>query len=142
MNATRLLLVLGVGAAALALAGCGGSSNSAGTTSTTTTTPTSSTPTGHGGKKLDGTVGPGFDISLTDSSGKAVTTLAAGTYTIVVDDKADIHNFHLTGPGVDKSTDVGGTGKVTWTVDLKDGQYHVQCDPHSSQMNGDFTVTG
>jgi len=140
MNVKRLSLVLGVAVAALALAGCGGSSNSTGTT--TTTTPTSSTPPSHTGKKLEGTVGPGFDIGLADSSGKAVSTLAAGTYTITVDDKADIHNFHLTGPGVDKSTDIGGTGKVTWTVDLKAGQYHYQCDPHSSQMNGDFTVTG
>jgi len=137
VNAHRLSLALGVAAAALALAGCGGSSNSAGTT----TTPTSSTPTGHGGKKLDGTVGPGFDISLTDASGKAVTTLAPGTYTIAVDDEGNIHNFHLTGPGVDKATDIGGTGTETWTVDLKDGQYHYQCDAHSSEMNGDFTVS-
>lgn len=140
MNTRRLALALGVALAAVVLAGCGGSNNSAATT--TTTTPTTSTPAGHGGKKLEGTVGPGFDISLTDSSGKAVTTLTAGTYAITVDDKADIHNFHLTGPGVDKSTDIGGTGKVTWTVDLKDGQYHYQCDPHASQMNGDFTVSG
>jgi plastocyanin len=139
MNAKRLFLALGIAVVALAVAGCGGSSNSANTTTTTTT---SSTPPGHAGKKLDGSVGPGFDISLTDSSGKAVTTLAPGTYTITVDDQADIHNFHLTGPGVDKSTDVGGTGKVTWTVDLKAGQYHYQCDPHASQMNGDFTVSG
>jgi plastocyanin len=146
MNAKRLFPALGAAALALALAGCGASSNSAGTTSTTTTTSSTttptSTPTGHGGKKLEGTVGPSFDISLTDSSGKAVTTLAAGTYTIVVDDQANIHNFHLTGPGVDKSTDIGGTGKETWTVDLKAGQYHYQCDAHASSMNGDFTVTG
>ena len=91
--------------------------------------------------KLDATVGPGFTITL-DQNGNAVSTLAAGTYTIAVDDKSDIHNFHLTGPGVDKATDVGGTGKETWKVELKDGSYHFQCDPHASSMNGSFTVSG
>jgi plastocyanin len=90
---------------------------------------------------LDGTVGPGFTITL-DQNGKSVSTLAPGTYTIDVNDKSDIHNFHLTGPGVDKATDVGGTGTETWTVDLKDGSYHFQCDPHASSMNGSFTVSG
>ena len=139
MNAPRLSLALGVAVAALAVSGCGGSSNSAETT--TTTTPTASTPAGHGGKKLEGTVGPGFDIGLTQN-GRPVTTVPAGTYTIAVDDEGSFHNFHLTGPGVDKSTDIDGTGKVTWTVDLKSGQYHYQCDAHAQSMNGDFTVSG
>ena len=91
------------------------------------------------GNTLEGTVGPGFTITLTQN-GKPVTALAAGTYTITVDDKANIHDFHLTGPGVDKATDVSGTGTTTWTVDLKAGKYHYQCDPHASSMNGNFTV--
>ena len=70
-----------------------------------------------------------------------MTTLAAGTYTIQVDDQSGIHNFHLTGPGVDEMTDVGTTGMTTWTVTFEAGSYHFQCDPHSSQMNGDFQVT-
>jgi plastocyanin len=70
-----------------------------------------------------------------------VTTLAAGTYTITVDDQADIHNFHLTGPGVDEDSGVSETGTSTWTVTFKAGSYHFQCDPHSSSMNGDVEVT-
>jgi plastocyanin len=125
--------------AAFAVAGCGGSSNG---TATETSTTTSTETTQATGTTLKGNVGPGFDISLTTADGKAVTTLPAGSYTIVVDDQADIHNFHLTGPGVDSMTDVSGTGTVTWNVDLQAGSYHFQCDPHASTMNGDFTVTG
>ena len=89
---------------------------------------------------LVATVGPGFVISLT-MGGKKVTKLKAGTYTITVSDKSNIHDFHLTGPGVNKVTSVGGTGSQTWTVKLKPGKYHYQCDPHASFMNGTFSVT-
>jgi plastocyanin len=89
---------------------------------------------------LTGTVGPGFSISLT-SGGKKVTKLKAGTYTIKISDKSNIHDFHLSGPGLNKTTSVGGTGAQTWTVKLKAGKYHYQCDPHSTFMNGNFTVT-
>jgi plastocyanin len=89
---------------------------------------------------LTGTVGPGFTISLT-AGGKKVSKLKAGTYTVKISDKSNIHNFHLTGPGLNKSTSVGGTGSQTWTLKLKKGKYHYQCDPHASFMNGSFTVS-
>ena len=92
------------------------------------------------GGTLNGTVGPGFTISLTQG-GKKVSKLKAGAYTIVVADKASSHNFHLTGPGVNKSTSVGSTGKSTWKVMLKKGTYKFVCDPHSSFMKGSFTVS-
>ena len=90
--------------------------------------------------KLAGSVGPGFAISLTQG-GKKVSKLKAGTYTIVVADKANIHDFHLTGPGINKKTSVGGTGTSTWTVTLKKGTYTYVCDPHSAFMKGSFTVS-
>jgi plastocyanin len=90
--------------------------------------------------KLTGTVGPGFTISLT-KSGKKVTTLKAGKYTFAISDKSSIHNFHLSGPGVNKSTSVGKTGNSSWTVTLKKGTYKYVCDPHASSMKGSFTVT-
>ena len=136
MIGTRPVLVGLLAVAALALAGCGGGSSS-NTSNTTTSSPT--TTSAAGDMTLDATVGPGFTITLTQN-GKDVSTLTAGSYTINVDDKSNIHNFHLTGPGVDKATDVGGTGTQTWTVDLKKGSYHFQCDPHASSMNGSFTV--
>jgi len=89
---------------------------------------------------LVGKVGPGFTISLT-MAGKKVSKLKAGTYAIQVHDNAVIHNFHLTGPGVNKSTSVNQTATKTWILKLKAGKYHYQCDPHASFMSGNFTVT-
>jgi plastocyanin len=91
---------------------------------------------------LAGTVGPGFTITLA-KAGKKVTTLKAGSYTITVNDKANIHNFHLLGPGVNKQiTTVPAVGKKTVTVLLKKGTYTYQCDPHASGgMKGTFKVT-
>src|SRR5207248_5182899 len=83
----------------------------------------------------------GIVISLVDGNGDPVTTLAAGTYTIVVHDHSAFHNFHLSGPGVDRSTSVQFVGDATWTVTVSAGSYHFQCDAHPSLMKGDITVT-
>jgi plastocyanin len=90
--------------------------------------------------KLHALVSDPVNISLT-VGGKKVSTLKAGRYTIVVRDTASDHDFHLTGPGVNKSTTVGGTGTQTWTVTLKKGTYKYVCDPHAIFMKGSFTVT-
>ena len=90
---------------------------------------------------LTGEVGPGFTIEV-KKAGKDVKTLKAGKYTIKVEDKASIHNFHLFGPGVNKKTGVGFKGETTWTIKLKPGKYTYQCDPHVfSGMKGSFKVT-
>lgn len=90
--------------------------------------------------ELQARVGPGFTITLTDDTGTKVTKLDPGTYTIQVEDESDQHDFHLLGPGVDRSTSVAGTGKETWTVTFADGLYTFVCDPHSGAMKGSFTV--
>ncbi|HWG56820.1 MAG TPA: plastocyanin/azurin family copper-binding protein [Gaiellaceae bacterium] len=90
--------------------------------------------------RLVATVGPGFTISLADASGAAVAKIEPGTYDISVRDLSDEHNFHLFGPGVDRATDVAGTGTSTWTVTFRDGRYTFVCDPHPSSMRGTFTV--
>jgi plastocyanin len=90
---------------------------------------------------LKGEVGPGFTVEVKTAAGKDVKTLKAGTYTIKVEDKANIHNFHLIGPGLNKSTTVPFKGTQTWTIKLKAGTYKYQCDPHMSQMHGTFKVT-
>jgi hypothetical protein len=56
-------------------------------------------------------------------------------------DLASIHDFHLTGPGVDKKTSIGGTGTTQWTVKLKQGTHHFVCDPHHTIMHGVIAVT-
>jgi plastocyanin len=88
---------------------------------------------------LVGTDGPGFTITLT-KAGKKVATLPAGTYVVKVQDKSNIHDFHLTGPGVNKKTSVAGTATTTWKLTLKRGTYKYICDPHASFMKGSFTV--
>jgi plastocyanin len=91
-------------------------------------------------KTLQGTVGPGFTITLT-SGGKKVTSLKAGKYTIKVSDKSDIHNYHLRGPGVNKEiTSVSFKGTKSYTVTLKKGKYTYVCDPHAAAMKGSFSV--
>lgn len=82
---------------------------------------------------LSASVGPGFTISMQPTS-------TAGTYTVTVSDQSASHNFHLSGPGVNRSTGVGFVGTQTWTVTLSAGTYRYQCDPHSADMNGSFTV--
>jgi ABC-type amino acid transport substrate-binding protein len=91
--------------------------------------------------KLVGTTGPGFKIQLTEA-GQSVKKLKAGRYTLVVHDKAAIHDFHLTGPGIDnKVTSVPFIGTKTVAVTLKRGKYTFQCDPHAALgMKGSFTV--
>jgi plastocyanin len=84
---------------------------------------------------LTGTVGPGFTITMNKK------TVKAGTYTITIHDLASIHDFHITGPGVNKATSVTGTGTTKWTVKLKKGTYHFVCDPHHTIMHGVLNVT-
>lgn len=88
---------------------------------------------------LVGTVGPGFTIVLT-KGGQKVKTLKPGKYTFAISDRSSAHNFHLRGPGVNKTTGVGARGKSTWAVTLRPGTYRFVCDPHSFQMKGAFTV--
>jgi plastocyanin len=97
---------------------------------------------GNGGAatpKLQGLVSDPVNITLT-VGGKKVSTLRPGRYTVVVRDTAADHDFHLTGPGVDRSTTIGGTGTWRWIVNLRKGSYTYVCDPHSSFMKGSFTV--
>ena len=96
-------------------------------------------PTAADNPQLVGNVGPGFTISVT-SGGAAVSHLDPGTYTLVVHDQADVHNFHLFGPGVNVSTDVDFVGDTTFTITLADGIYNFDCDAHPGVMKGAFAV--
>jgi hypothetical protein len=89
---------------------------------------------------LKGTDGPGFTITLKKGTTK-VTKVKAGKYKIVISDLSNIHNFHLTGPGINKKTGVTAKGTFTWTVTLKKGTYKFVCDPHAAIMKGSFKVT-
>jgi plastocyanin len=138
-----------LGAIALAAVACGGGGGGGGSESSTTTTGTesSTTTTATGTQELVGTDGEesnhdAFTITLKTADGSDVTTLAPGDYKLTVHDYSSIHNFHITGPGVDEATDIGGTGDSTFSITLQAGTYNFVCDPHASQMNGSFTVSG
>jgi plastocyanin len=80
-----------------------------------------------------GTVGPGFDIKM------LTQPKTAGTIKLVIQDKSNAHNFHLTGPGVNVKTSVSAVGTKTFTVTVKKGTYKFVCDPHLF-MKGSFVV--
>jgi plastocyanin len=150
---TRIALALAALLAGVALVGaaCGGDDAASDTTTETTTDTTTETTTEtttdttepiEVATRLQGSVGPGFEISLADEDGGPVTALAAGTYDLEVEDLSTAHNFHLTGPGdVDVATEVGEEGAETFTVELVPGTYTFVCDPHASTMRGTFEVT-
>ena len=149
MTRTRIGLVVGLAVMALAVAGCGGSNDSTTAATDTTATDTTATDTtatdtnAATATKLIGSVASDdFVITLTTEDGTPVTSLPAGDYTLEIVDKSDIHNFHMTGTGVDVMSEVGSQEDEDYPITLTAGSYHYQCDPHSSQMNGDFEVTG
>jgi plastocyanin len=132
MSRSRLALLLLLALLATGVAACGGDDEE----EADATTAAGAAATGAGGATITGSVGPGFDISVDGAEG-----LSPGTYTLVVDDQASEHNFHLTGPGgVDVSTNVGDEGEESFEVELAAGEYTFVCDPHASQMRGTFTV--
>lgn len=84
--------------------------------------------------------GDSFAISLTAANGAAVKHVDAGTYTLVVHDHSSLHNFRLSGPGVEVASGIDTVGDETFAVTLVDGTYFFQCDAHVGQMHGSFTV--
>ena len=80
-----------------------------------------------------GSDGPGFTIKM------AKVPTKPGTIKLVIADKSNVHNYHLTGPGVNVKTSVAAVGTKTFTVTLKKGTYKFICDPHPF-MKGSFTI--
>ena len=80
-----------------------------------------------------GNDGPGFTIKMVTKPTKA------GPIKLVIADKSNVHNFHLTGPGVNVKTTVPFVGTKTFSITLKKGTYKFVCDPHPF-MKGSFTV--
>jgi len=85
--------------------------------------------------RLTATDGPGFTITMSKKS------VPHGIYVITVRDRSNIHNFHLTGPGVNKTTSVAAVRTYRWRVTLKKGTYTFVCDPHKTIMIGHLKVT-
>jgi NitT/TauT family transport system substrate-binding protein len=72
------------------------------------------------------------------SAGATAKRLDPGRYLVIVKDTSNKASFTLKGPGVDKSTGVGKTGTVRWTVTLSPGRYTYAS---STGKRGTFRVT-
>lgn len=119
----------------------------AGTTPPGSTAPSGSDDPAVASTELIGQVGTAddpeaYEIALTDADGTPVTSLPAGEYTLTFDDRSRMHNFRLTGAGVDVATDVQGSDSSTVTITLEPGTYTFVCDPHQGTMTGTVEVTG
>ena len=90
---------------------------------------------------LNVTVGPGFSIKVADANGRTVSQLDPGDYSITIKNlsAAQEHNFHLSGPGVDRAS-LFDNNTVTWDVTFVDGTYRFKCDAHPTLMKGSFHV--
>jgi hypothetical protein len=86
------------------------------------------------------TVGPDARIAAFYADGRPVTNLPPGTYTIQVHDLSAAHDFHLTGPGVDRKTAVDEIEHPVWRLTLGVGTYRFKCDVHPT-IKGSFTVS-
>jgi hypothetical protein len=94
-----------------------------------------------GARTLVATVGPGHNIRLQTSSGRVVTRLQPGSYTIVVHDRSRSDNFHLSGPPtLSRKTGIAYTGTKRWVVTLTRGSWTYQSDRHPATMHGSFRV--
>jgi hypothetical protein len=98
---------------------------------------------GVGEPRLIGTVRADLTIKLTDANGTSVTSVSPGTYDFEIHDETVSHNFHLTGPGVDRRTEVADEEITTWEdlVLAPGATYQFVCDPHAEYMKGSFTTT-
>jgi plastocyanin len=93
------------------------------------------------GTPLTVTVGPGFSIKVTDASNNVIRQLDPGDYTFTVKNlsPSQEHNFHLTGPGVDRASAFSNVTE-TWDVTVVDGLYKYKCDAHPTLMKGSIQV--
>ena len=142
MRGTRLVLGIGLVVAALALAGCGGDDDDSTATDTDTVTETTDTTetTGEAGGDVDRHRRTWIHDHADGRGGRSVSTLPAGSYTIEVDDQSDMHNFHLTGPGVEETTDVARGRNADVGRHARSGDVHVRlrsaCELDERELHG------
>ena len=101
----------------------------------------SASPAAPSAKTVQGSVGPSFTINLS-AGGRTVTKLKKDVpYRFVINDRSSIHDFHLTGPGLNRMlTSVDFTGTKSFVLTLRKGAYRYFCDPHAAVMHGGFRV--
>lgn len=91
-------------------------------------------------KRLNATVGPGATISLRTAAGAVARALKAGAYIVTVRDRSKLHNFHLSGAGVNRKTGIGQVATVSWRVTLKPGKLVFSSDKSPTKLRGVVSV--
>jgi NitT/TauT family transport system substrate-binding protein len=89
---------------------------------------------------LEGAVGPAKTSIILKQAGARAKRVDPGKYLLIVKDNSKVLNFHLKGPGVDKSTSVKKTGTTRWTITLQPGVYTYRTDAGGKKVRGSFTV--
>ena len=87
---------------------------------------------------LYGEVKSDMTIVLKNAAGARVNTVRAGsTWTVVVRDRSNAHNFRLTGPGfAGRQTGIAFQGNQTWTITFRRGTWTYLCTEHPDMMRG------
>ncbi len=70
---------------------------------------------------------------------RRVGALLPGRYVLVVSDRSEVDNFHLTGPGINRKTGVAAKVTVRWSLRLKRGQYAYRSDARA-KLRRSFSV--
>jgi hypothetical protein len=91
--------------------------------------------------RLVATVGPGATIALRTLAGTRPRTLKAGSYVITVRDRTKLHNFHLSGAGVNRKTGVAQVATVVWRLTLKRGTLFFYSDRSATKLRGSVVVS-
>ena len=78
-----------------------------------------------------------------DHAGQERTLKAGTAYSFVISDRADVHDFHLSGPGFNRVlTSLEFTGTKSLVPRPKEGTtYRFACDPYSGIMHGSFKIS-
>jgi hypothetical protein len=71
---------------------------------------------------------------VTSGSGKAVKSLAAGRYVIVVHDRSTVQNAHLIGAGFNRSTGIAFAGNATWKATFTAGKLTYRSDAKKPKL--------
>ena len=90
--------------------------------------------------RLIATVGPAATISLRTPAGTRVRALKAGAYVVTVRDRTKLHNFHLSGAGVERKTGVAQVATVVWKLTLKRGTLVFSSDRSPAKLRGVVAV--
>jgi hypothetical protein len=78
---------------------------------------------------------------LNANGSKATILNGVTSIKLVVTDSSKTDNFHLIGPGVNRSTGVKFRGRTTWNLaNVQVGVYRYRSDRHKT-LRGSFSVT-